>query len=489
MVKIAMIGAGSAGFCRLLVQDILTYESMKRAHIALMDIDHERLDTSLKVMENMKFQNRLECSFSATTDRREALKDANFAICMIQAGGLDAYTIDVEIPLKHGVDQCVGDTLNPGGIFRGLRHVPILMGILKDIEEVSKPNVIFLNYANPMAICTWAIQKQFPHIASIGLCHGVQHTTNMLCDWLRIARNEVDVLVAGINHMAWFLKFEHWGKDLYPLLWEKLDKEGLIEGEHYRFEMMKATSFFMTESSGHLSEYLPYFRHRKDIQDMFSGKKFAGETAGNLRGLKPYYEENDRQMDAWATGKVLVPYSATERSVEWAGPIINAKLTGQYTRFVGNILNTGNLIENLSADSCVEVPIFVDRLGMYPTRVGKLPDHCAALCNSNISVQRLAVRAAIEGDMEAVFHACLLDPLTAATLAPHEIRNMVDEMLIAEAQWLPQFAGKTNDSPGHRIGRIISGGDVGQKVSKLDSIISFHDGVKKSMKENTAITL
>ncbi len=479
MVKIALIGAGSAGFCRTLVQDILTYGSMKHADIALMDIDPERLGVSLKVLENMKFQNKLSCTFTATTDRRQALKDADFAICMIQVGGLEAYTLDVEIPLKYGVDQCVGDTLNPGGVFRGLRHVPIILDILKDIEEVSKPNVLFLNYANPMAICTWAMQKTFPHIASVGLCHGIQHTANMLADWLGIVRDEIDVLPVGINHMTWFLKFEHWGKDLYPLLWEKLNKEGPIEGEHYRFEMMKATGYFMTESSGHLSEYLPYFRHRKDIQVMFSGKKFAGETAGNLRGLKPFYEENDRLMNAWATGKLMVPYSASERSVEWAAPIMNAKLNGQHTRFFGNVLNTGKLISNLPEDCCVEIPIFIDRLKMYPARVGPLPDHCAGLCLSNISMQRLAVKAAIEGDMEAVYHSCLLDPLTAATLAPHEIRNMVDEMLEAEMRWIPQFADKVNTSHGHSIGRIRNSIDVNAKVSKLAHIISFHEKKEK----------
>jgi alpha-galactosidase len=487
MVKIALIGAGSAGFSRMLVQDILTYDSMKNANISLMDIDPVRLDIALRVMENMKRQNLLSCNFSATLNRRDALKDADFAICMIQAGGLDAYSLDVEIPLKYGVDQCVGDTINPGGLFRGLRHIPILLGILKDIEEVSKPNAIFLNYANPMAICTWAMQKQFPHIMSIGLCHGVQHTVNMLADWLNIPRNEVDVLPAGINHMTWFTKFEHFGKNLYPQIWEKLEKEGPIEGEDYRFEMMKATGLFMTESSGHLSEYLPYFRHRKDIQAMFSGKKFAGETAGNLRGLKDFYAENDKQMAAWATGKTAVPYNANERSIEWAAPIMNAKITGQSTRIVGNVLNKGNLIKNLPEDSCVELPVFVDRLGFHPSLVGELPDHCAALCNSNISMQRLAVKAAITGDPESVYHSCLLDPLTAATLAPHEIRNMTDEMLAAEMQWLPQFSDKVNSSPGHRIGRIKGTTNISKRTSKLIHDISFYDIKKNETKQNSNI--
>ncbi len=483
-VKIAMIGAGSVGFCKLLVQDILTFKSMHNAHVCLMDIHQGRLELAKKVMDQMKRQNNLECTFSMTLDRREAVREADFVISMIQVGGLEAYAMDVEIPLSYGVDQCVGDTINPGGLFRGLRHVPALFDILTDMREVSKPDVIMLNYANPMAICTWAIQQEFPDIQSVGLCHGVQHTTNMLCQWLGINSAEVNVYTAGINHMAWFLKFSKNGEDLYPRLWDKLNIEGAVENENYRFEMMKATNYFMTESSGHLSEYLPYFRHRSDLHELFSGPGFGGETAGNLRGLGPYYKEYEDKMNKWASGQMPVEYSATERSVEFASHIMNAKLTGQITRFFGNVLNTGGLISNLPEDACVEVPIFVDKFGFNPVRVGRLPDHCAALCNSNISMQRLAVKAAIESDLEAVYQACLLDPLTAATLAPHEIRNMVDEMIVAEKQWLPNFVGKTNNSPGYSIDRIQTGLTKLKKVSKLQHSISFHDDIQNGKAEN-----
>jgi alpha-galactosidase len=272
MPKIVMIGAGSAGFCRLLVQDILYCDALKESDIVLVDIDEKRLNTTFKVMQNMKQQHNLKCRFSATTDRRKALRKADFAISMIQVGGLEPYKLDISIPLKYGIDQCVGDTLNPGGIFRGLRHVPVLLDMLKDMEDVS-PDIIFMNYANPMAICSWAMQISYPDIISVGLCHGVQHTTNMLCKWLNVPVEECDVLSAGINHMAWFLKLLHNGKNLYHTIWHKLETEGPIKGEEYRFEMMKATGFFMTEAPDtfpnmyHISENVRIFRSYLEDRD------------------------------------------------------------------------------------------------------------------------------------------------------------------------------------------------------------------------------
>ncbi len=455
MTKIAMIGAGSGEFSHRIVQDILFFDSLKDAHIALMDIDESKLKTVYQVMNNMKEQHRLSCRFSATTDRREALKGAEFIVCMIMVGGLDAYQLDIEIPLKYGVDQCVGDTLNPGGIFRGLRHVPALIEMLKDMEELC-PDALFLNHANPMAICCWAMQKSFPHLQIVGLCHGVQHTTQLLCEWLGVDQKECEVLTAGINHMAWFLTFKHRGEDLYPRIWEKLDREGPILFEQYRFELMKATGYFCTESPGHTSEYLPYFRHREDLKELFGGPWLAGETGGDYKAHRAGQEANQALLDSMARGEVPIPYEPGRRSREYTADIINAKLTGEPFGFAGNVLNKG-FITNLPYDCCVEVPVFVDGKGLHPTYVGDLPKVCAALCRSNISVQELAVEAALHGDFEAAYHACLVDPLTAATLAPHEIRNMVEEMFEAEMRWLPQFQGKRNAYPGARVGRLETG--------------------------------
>ncbi len=473
MSKIVMIGAGSAGFCRTLVQDILCFESLRDSEIVLFDIDEARLETTRRAMEAMREQHGLPCRFTATTDRRKALSGADFAISMIQVGGLAPYKIDLEIPLKYGVDQCVGDTLNPGGVFRGLRHVPALLELMRDMEELC-PGVLFMNYANPMAICTWAMQREFPHIRSVGLCHGVQHTTNMLCAWLGVPAAECDVLTAGINHMAWFLQFRHRGRDLYPDMWRKLEEEGPIQWESYRFEMMKATGYFMTESSGHLSEYLPYFRGRRDLQDLFGGPNLSGETGGYykscVRGLKQYNE----LMAAYADGREPVPYEAGLKSVEFAGDIMDAAVTGNITRIAGNVLNKG-YIPNLPDNCCVEVPVYIDRLGLHGTHVGALPPQCAALNRSNIAVQELAVKAAIEGDREAVYHACFLDPLTAAVLAPHEIRNMVDELLAAQEAWLPQFRGKPNRAPGATIGRLATGAERIRTGAAVEHTLSHYD--------------
>jgi len=455
VTRIAVIGAGSAIFCMKLVQDILYYDSLKDAHILLMDIDGAKLKTTLGVMENMRQQHKLSCTFSATTDRREALTGADFALVMIMAGGLRAYDMDISIPLKYGVDQCVGDTVNPGGVFRGLRHVPALLDMLRDAENVC-PNVLFMNYANPMAICSWAMQREYPHIASVGLCHGVQHTTRLLCLWMGVPEEECDIHVAGINHMAWFLRFEHKGKDLYPQLWEKLDAEGPIKYEHYRFEMMKATGYFMTELPGHLSEYLPYFRNRSDLKELFNGPWLMGETGGDLKFQQRTREQYAAKMEAMATGETPTSYTPGWKSEEYAADIMNAWLTGETASFAGNVLNKG-FIANLPYDCCVEVPVFVDRTGLHPTFVGNLPKVCAALCHSNVSVQELAVEAALNGDYEAAYQACLVDPLTAATLAPHEIRDMVDEMFEAEMEWLPQFRGKKNSFPGARVDRLPTG--------------------------------
>jgi alpha-galactosidase len=455
MTRIAMMGAGSLQFTRRLTQDIVNHASLAGAHIALMDTDPERLDLVKRVMENMKQQHRLDCTFSATTERREALAGADFVVCTIMVGGLDAYRADVEIPLEYGVDVCVGDTINPGGVFRGLRHVSALLDILRDMEELC-PHALFLNHANPMAICTWAIQKTFPHIRSVGLCHGTQHTTDLLCKWLRVPEEECELEWAGINHMAWLLKFERAGEDLYPRMWEKLREEGPIVNERYRFEMMKASGYFCTELPGHTSEYVPYFRHREDLKELFGGPWLMGETAGDLNaqiGMQDYYREEMRGM---ASGEMPVPFEAAKRSEEFTAEIMNAALTGVPFRFAGNVLNEG-LITNLPQGCCVEVPVVADRDGFHPMGVGELPAVCAALCRSNVSVQELAVKAALGGDFEAAYHACLMDPLTAAVLAPHEIRNLTGEMFAAQLQWLPQFQGKTNTTPGHTIDRLDTG--------------------------------
>ncbi len=296
----------------------------------------------------------------------------------------------------------------------------------------------------------------YNHYWGLITCNPPFFTVIERLQWLRVPEEECELEWAGINHMAWLLKFERDGEDLYPRMWEKLAAEGPIVNERYRFEMMKATGYFCTELPGHTSEYVPYFRHREDLKRLFGGPWLMGETAGDLNariGTLAYYEE---EMGRMAGGEMPVPYEAGKRSEEFTAEIMDAVLTGAPFHFAGNVLNRG-YITNLPDGCCVEVPVVVDGGGFHPAVVGELPGVCAALCRSNISLQELAVEAALQGDFEAAYHACLMDPLTAAVLAPHEIRNLTDEMFAAQMQWLPQFQGKENTAPGHRVDRLATG--------------------------------
>ncbi len=401
-----------------------------------MDIDEKRLDLIASFARALVKQKSLPAKIEATTDRAECLQDADYVIVMIQVGGLEAYKHDVEIPLKYGIDQCVGDTLGPGGVFRGLRSIPVMLDICLDMEDLC-PNALLMNYSNPMAINCWAMVME-SEIELVGLCHGVQHTAHFLADFAGVPREELDYWTAGINHMAWFLRLEHKGEDIYPRIWEKIGPAGKAEeDERYRFEMMKACGYFMTESSGHLSEYLPYFRKRKELMEQFNMPGFGGESLyyyhSNLESLEPHYEKIRKEI----AGEIEIPFG--EKSVEHGANIIYACETGNTYRFNANIENTG-LITNLPDGACVEVPTYVDRLGMHPCFVGDLPPQCAALCASNIAVQEMTVMGSMEGDREMIYRAVLADPLTAACLAPHEVRPMVDELFEVQRQWLPQFS-------------------------------------------------
>lgn len=431
MPKIAFIGAGSTVFTRTLVNDLLSFEELRDCEIALMDIDAQRLELTDRLMARLVQQEELPTRFRATTDRRTAVEGADYVITCFQVGGLEAYSLDCDIPLKHGVDQCVGDTLGPGGVFRALRSIPEFCKLLDDMEQAC-PHAILLNYSNPMAINCIAM-RSYSDITSIGLCHGVQGTAAMLAGWLGLQTRDLNYLAAGINHMSWYLQLEKDGEDLYPALWKVLDKQE----DRYRAEMMRAVGYFMTETSGHLSEYLPYFRKRKDLLQKFNMPGFGGETKAYynmcVSRLDSYLDDVKRQIE----GAEPVPFTG-EPSAEYAAGIIHAHQTGRIFRFHGNVPNNG-LITNLPADACVEVPCYVDRSGIHPCHVGALPEQLAALNRTNINVQILAAQAGLEGDREKAYHAVLVDPLTAAVLAPAEIRQMVDEMFEAEAQWLPQF--------------------------------------------------
>jgi alpha-galactosidase len=435
MAKIAMIGAGSLVFGKTLMADLLATPALAGSEYRLMAPTHRRLDKMRDFVARMIVDNGVRATVTATTDRREALRDADYVVVMFQIGGVDAFRLDYEIPLRHGVDQCIGDTLNPGGIFRALRHIPALLEIADDMRELC-PRALLLNYANPMAICCWALGR-VPGLSFVGLCHGVQTTMDLIAGYTGVPKAEIDFVAAGINHMAWFLRLEHRGRDIYPLLRASFEQPGCYVNEKVRGEVMRHFGYFMTESSGHLSEYLPYFRKNRKALDLYCDEPDFGGASG------AYYKYCRMLADKFTT---LDPLSIEStklgpRSAEYCSHIIEACETGAPFRFNGNVRNDG-YITNLPAGCCVEVPVYADRTGLHPAAIGDLPPQCAALNMTNVLVQGLAVEAHFSGDPERIVQAVALDPLTAAVLTLREIREMTAEMLEAQRAWLPQFAGR-----------------------------------------------
>ncbi|MGD0113137.1 MAG: alpha-galactosidase [Armatimonadota bacterium] len=434
-MKIAMIGAGSLVFGRTLLNDMLGTSALEGATYALMSPTETRLRKMEAFAKRMVEENGVSAEVYATTDRRDAIRDADHVICMIQVGGLDAYKLDYEIPLKYGVDQCIGDTLGPGGVFRAQRSIPVLVDMAEDIEEVAAPGALLLNYTNPMAMCCYALGKA-TKVEYVGLCHGVQTTLDLISGYVGVPKKEIDYLCAGTNHMAWFLKLEHEGKDLYPLFKANCEKPEYYVNEKVRIEVMRHFGHFMTESTGHLSEYLPWFRSSARALKLYCDQPaFGGESGAYVKWSLAVAERYGTDQLQHESPK-LQP-----RSAEYCSYILEAKSTGRPFRLQGNVRNDG-YITNLPPGCCVEVPLYVDREGLHPLRVGDLPPQLAALNQSNVSVQALAVEAALSGDPELVAQAVALDPLTSACCTLNEVREMTAEMLDAEKQWLPQFSGK-----------------------------------------------
>jgi len=435
MAKVAMIGAGSLVFCKTLMADFLSTPALKGSEYCLMAKTHKRLDKMQAFVKRMIRDNGIDATVTATTDRREALKGADYVVVMIQVGGVDVFQMDYEIPMRYGVDNCIADTMGPGGVFRALRHIPALLEIAQDMRELC-PKAVLFNYANPMAICCWALGR-VQGLQFVGLCHGVQTTMDLIASYVDVRKEEIDFLAAGINHMAWFLRLEHQGRDLYPILKANFEKPGYYVNEKVRAEVMRHFGYFMTESTGHLSEYLPYFRKNKKALARYCDEPaFGGETGAYYHYCK-MLDEKFTTMDPLSIESTKLG----PRSAEYCSHIIEALETGEVFRLNGNIRNDG-YIANLPAGCCVEVPIYVDRLGLHPTVVGNLPVQCAALNMTNALVQGLTVEASFTGDPELVMQAVALDPLTSAVLTLHEIRAMVAEMLAAQKDYLPQFAGR-----------------------------------------------
>lgn len=438
MIKITFIGAGSLDFTGGLVRDILTFPLLQDAHIALMDINAERLEFAQKSVNRLVEKGGYPTKVTATLDRVEALRDADVVLTTILSGSTEVWKHDIEIPKKYGVDINVGDTRGPSGIFRFLRTLPPMMDIVRDMEKVC-PNAVLLNYTNPMAMLCGAIQRQ-TFIPTTGLCHSVQGTAEMLARWIGAPINEITYTSAGINHMAWYLDYKWNGADAYPLIHKAVtEREEIYREEIVRNEMYLALGKYVTESSGHNSEYNWWFRKRPDLIE-----KYCTDGTGWNPGEYAYILKEYQHTEAtWKDGvrvQLAKPVNPEDlqRGQEYASYIINALMGGDMYKFNGNVPNT-NLISNLPQGACVEVPVLVDKAGFHPIHVGALPAECALMTGLSSGIEEMAITAAIEGDPTMVYRAICHDPLTASVLSLAEIKSMTSDLFAQHKDYLPQF--------------------------------------------------
>ncbi len=433
MPKIAFIGAGSFGFTRGLVRDILTFPTLAHSTIMLMDIDEERLSFAKTAVDKIVAAGNYPAKVVATKDRVEALKGADGVVCTILVGGIQVWRTDIEIPKKYGVDINVGDTRGPAGIFRALRTIPVMLDICKDIERYC-PEAIFLNYTNPMAMLCRAMQGE-SKVKVTGLCHSVQGTAGMLAKWIGAPMEDITYLCAGINHQAWFLDFKWNGKDAYPLIREAVKRPELYDEEQVRNEMLLHLDYYVTESSGHNSEYNPWFRKRADLIEEYCTHS-TGWNPGEYGFILKEYLEREHTWKSQVKKWLEEPSIDLKRGKEYAARIFNATIgDGTLYEFNGNVRNFG-LIDNLPEGCCVEVPVVASRRGFSPVHVGSLPPQLAILNNISARCEELAVEGAISGDSKKILQAIYFDPLTSAVLSLAEIKKMVKEMFEVNRDWL-----------------------------------------------------
>jgi len=439
MTKIAFIGAGSLEFTTSLVRDILTFPLLQDATLALMDINAERLEFAEQAVRKIVNAGNYPARVIATLDRVEALRDADVVLTTILVGSTEVWRHDIEIPKKYGVDINVGDTRGPSGIFRFLRTLPPMLEIVRDMERVC-PDAVLLNYTNPMAMLCGALQRQ-TFIPVTGLCHSVQGTAMMLAEWIGAPFEEITYTCAGINHQAFFLKYEWNGKDAYPLIRKAVtERPEIYNQELVRNEMFLHLDYYPTESSGHNSEYNPWFRKRPDLIEKYC-MHGTGWNPGEYAYILKEYQKTEATWKERVRAELARELTADDlkRGHEYAAYIINALMGGEIFGFNGNVPNT-NLITNLPSGACVEVPVYVDKGGFHPVHVGPLPPQLVALVHTNVMVEEMAIEAALTGNPRLVMQACLHDPLTAAVLSMAEIKQMVNEMLWQNREFLPQFS-------------------------------------------------
>lgn len=438
MPKITFIGAGSFGFTRTLVRDILTFPLLTTSTLCLMDIDPQRLEFSRRAVQRIVDEGGYPAKVETTLNRHDALEGADYVMVTILAGATDVWRHDIEIPAQYGIDINVGDTRGPAGIFRALRTIPVMLEIARDMERLC-PAATMLNYTNPMVMLCRAIQRE-TSIQMTGLCHSVQGTAEMLASWIGSPMEEITYTCAGINHMAWYLTFEWKGKDAYPLIRKAiLERPEVYNEEQVRNEMFLAFDHYVTESSGHNSEYNSWFRKRPDLIENYCTHGTGWNPGEHAFILKEYRRRDKEWVNDIRTWIEDPAPRNLDRGHEYAAYIVNALEGGDPFTFNGNVSNKG-YVTNLPLDACVEVPVRASRKGFEPAHVGALPPQCAVLTNLSAQIEEMTVEASITGNKSLVYHAIYNDPLTAAVLSLAEIRKMVDHLFTQNAPHLPQFA-------------------------------------------------
>jgi alpha-galactosidase len=432
MPQITILGAGSTVFARQLMTDILQINGLDEGCFALVDIDAERLELAHQIADKLITLSGKHWTVRTSTERRDLLPGTDFIINSIEVAGLANVRHDFDLPMKYGINQCIGDTIGPGGIFKALRTGPAWLAILHDAEELC-PQSWVLNYTNPMSILTLAALTG-TKMRTVGLCHSVQGTSKLLADFLDVPYEELEWRCAGINHNAWFTELRHNGQDMSPLLRQRAQDTQIYERDPVRFEMLLHFGAFVTESSGHFSEYVPYFRKRPELIERYCRAGYLGETAFYADNWPTWREKNDASIHEMLNETRPIPFT---RSHEYGSYIIEAITQHQPKVIYGNVRNT-HLIDNLP-DGCVEVACLVDQNGIQPCHFGKLPEQLAALNRSHMAVHNLMCDALLTHNKEAARYALLLDPLSSAVCSPAEISALFDEMWEAEREYLQPF--------------------------------------------------
>jgi alpha-galactosidase len=430
MPRIVLVGAGSVEFTRNLLGDFLSYPELRDAEIVLHDIDGDRLATAERMARWTADALGARPAIRGSLDRRDALAGADFVVNTIQVGGARATQLDFDVPARFGLRYTINDTINVGGVLRGLRTIPVVLGIASDMAEAC-PDALLLNYTNPMGMLVRAVDEAIG-TPTVGLCHSVYWTVHRLAEYLGIPVAEIDALSAGVNHLAWILRLEHRGTDLYPALHSFVGSGLVPDDDLVRADLFKRFGFYPTESSEHHAEYNPWFIPKGQVEPFnIPIGEYLSRVANNL----DEYAETKRKLDAGEPFEI-------EMSGEYAAVIVHAMTTGTPARIVANVPNEGGrLIPNLAAGACVEVPALVDGLGVHPVAVGPLPPQCAAYTRPAVDCQELTVEAALTEDRDLVYHAVLTDPQVQAALSLDEAWRMTDELIAAEAEWLPGWLG------------------------------------------------